>query len=228
MQESWSCTCTSACIVFYCSGNQLRPHASQQIKQESRHKNGHATKPFSHHFADLLVMDSVWDSFRLTSGSVSSTHTCQSFLPSGVVGHNELASFLLFCLRLQTRKLSLDGFVDQRPLLFCVVHHLQNRGAYWKRVLSINGYCSNLWGRFVMTQHSSDVQDYICGTPHFLCIKEQISCRWSINKIKGTLSLSMTLCFSCMSLWIIRLYKVATNAVHAHCTVNVSRFGTQP
>lgn len=41
-----------------------------------------------------------------------------------MVGHDKPASIPLFRLCLQTRKLSLDGFVNQRPLFFCVIFHL--------------------------------------------------------------------------------------------------------
>lgn len=60
------------------------------------------------------------------SKAIASTFsTCKSFLPSSVVCHNELGSILLLCLCLQTWKLSLDGFVNQCPLFFCVLLHLQ-------------------------------------------------------------------------------------------------------
>lgn len=72
-----------------------------------------------HCFSSLTVVSSfeshlVWLSLQ----------TCQSFLPCSMVGHNEPTSIPLFCLRLQTRILSLDSFVDQCPLFLCVIFHL--------------------------------------------------------------------------------------------------------
>lgn len=53
-----------------------------------------------------------------------SPHTCESFLPCSMVGHDKPTPIPLFRLCLQTRKLSLDGFVNQRPLFLCIIFHL--------------------------------------------------------------------------------------------------------
>lgn len=72
----------------------------------------------------------LW-SFNSTMSVVSGWHvvwlfpqTCQSFLACSMVSHYEPTPISLFSLCLQTRKLSFDGFVDQRPLLLCVILHL--------------------------------------------------------------------------------------------------------
>lgn len=69
-----------------------------------------------------------WGILRLKSCSTLSPHTCKSFLPCSMVGNDKPGSIPLFCLCLQTRKLGLDGFVNQRPLFLCIIFHLHISG----------------------------------------------------------------------------------------------------
>lgn len=86
----------------------------------------------------------LW-SWNFTKSVVSGWHlvwlspqTCQSLLPCSMVSHDEPRPIPLFSLCLQTRKLSFDGFVDQRPLFFWVIFHLhifQRNIQVWIRIL---------------------------------------------------------------------------------------------
>lgn len=110
MQETQSCT--GAHFAFCLPEFELEPHAFLQTGSLKTCRR-------------LFLW--TWNSTKSFSGwhlVWLPPQTCQSFLPCSVVGHNEPTSIPLFRLCLQTRKLSLDGFVDQRPLFLCVILHL--------------------------------------------------------------------------------------------------------
>lgn len=125
MQETQSCT--GAHFAFCLPEFELEPHAFLQtgsLKTCRRlfHWSWNSTESFS-----------GWHLVWLPP------QTCQSFLPCSMVGHDEPTSIPLFRLCLQTRKLSLDGFVDQRPLFLCVIFHLhisRRNILGWIRILS--------------------------------------------------------------------------------------------
>lgn len=113
MQETGSCT--GAHFAFGLPEFDLGPHALLQIGSFNTCKS-------------RCLRDGGQSSTTASSGPhfglKLSPQTCQRFLSRSVVGHDEPTPVPLLRLRLQTRKLSLDGFVDQRPLLFCIVFHL--------------------------------------------------------------------------------------------------------